>query len=126
MKSSWHRTQWRSGGGESVAKNEARAARVSGGAAGMLSSTYVCRVFAGTEVTSECRASGVGGTAGGIDVYELELEGSRVVRTRSRAGTPNSAGTSPFNWRWRYSSEPLTHFFSISVLCGQKGLGFIR
>jgi len=31
----------------------------------------VCRVFAGMEVTSECRASGVGGTAG-IGVYELE------------------------------------------------------
>ena len=42
-------------------------ARVSGGAAGMLSSRYACRVFAGMEVTSGCRASGVGGTAG-IDV----------------------------------------------------------
>jgi hypothetical protein len=46
-----------------VTKKEARAARVSSGASGMLSSTYVWRVFGGTEVTSECRASGVGGTA---------------------------------------------------------------
>jgi hypothetical protein len=37
---------------------------MSGGAAGMLSSRYACRVFAGMEVTSECRALGVGGTAG--------------------------------------------------------------
>ena len=54
-------------------------ARVSGGAAGMLSSTYVCRVFGGMELTSECRAPGVGGTAG-FDVSEAEgLRGAIVM-----------------------------------------------
>jgi hypothetical protein len=52
------------GGGERVAKKEARTERVSGGAAGILSNTYACSVFAGMEVTSERRALGVGGTAG--------------------------------------------------------------
>jgi hypothetical protein len=47
----------------------------------MLSSTYVCRVFGGIEVTSECRASGVGGTAdtggpGGTMVVVFECEPS--------------------------------------------------
>jgi hypothetical protein len=38
----------------------------------MLSSRYACRVFAEMEVTSECRALGVGGTAGGgIDIDKL-------------------------------------------------------
>ena len=51
-------------------------ARVSGGAAGMLSSTYVCRVFGGMELTSECRAPGVGSTA----VSEAEgLRGAIVM-----------------------------------------------
>ena len=54
-----------------MAKREERATRVSGGAAEMLSSRYACRVFAGMEVMSECRAPGVGGTAGGgIDIDE--------------------------------------------------------
>jgi hypothetical protein len=54
-----------------VAKREERATRVSGGAAEMLSSRYACRVFTGMEVTSECGASGIGGTAsGGIDINE--------------------------------------------------------
>ena len=56
--------QWRREGGERVMKKEAKMARVSGGAAGMLLSRYACRVFVGMEVTSGCRASGVGGTAG--------------------------------------------------------------
>jgi len=49
---------------------------MSGGAAGMLSSRYACRVFAGMEVMSECRASGVGGTAG---IGECEDPGGRVI-----------------------------------------------
>ena len=49
---------------------------MSGGAAEMLSSRYACRVFAGMEVMSECRASGVGGTAG---VGECEDPGGRVI-----------------------------------------------
>jgi hypothetical protein len=56
-----------------VAKKDERVARVSGGAAGMLSSTYVCRVFGGIEVTSECRASGVGGTT----CFDVSAEGLR-------------------------------------------------
>ena len=47
-----------------VEKKEARDARVSGGASEICASTYACRVLGGIRVTSERRASGVGGTAG--------------------------------------------------------------
>jgi hypothetical protein len=52
---------------------------MSGGAAGILSSKYACRVFAGMEATRECSASGVGGTAA-IGDSEDPGDGGRLVR----------------------------------------------
>ena len=69
----------RSGGGgrgEGLEKR-CKAARVSGGATGMLlPSKYACRVFAGMEVTSEHRALGVGGIAG---IEESDGPGGEAV-----------------------------------------------
>ena len=48
----------------SVAKKEASAVRVSGGAMGIFASTYACSVLAGIVETRACSASGVGGNAG--------------------------------------------------------------
>jgi hypothetical protein len=48
----------------SVAKKDASAVSVSGGAMGIFASTYACRVLAGIVETRACNASGVGGNAG--------------------------------------------------------------
>ena len=48
----------------SVAKKDASAASVSGGAVGSCASTYACSVFVGIVETRACSASGVGGNAG--------------------------------------------------------------
>ena len=64
-----------------AAKNEARDARVSGGASGICASTYACRVLGGIGVTSERRASGVGGKTGfeGMVVVAVEVEFATVL-----------------------------------------------
>ena len=53
---------------------------MSSGACGICASTYACSVLGGIRVTSERRASGVGGTAGfeGMVVVVVVAE-SRVV-----------------------------------------------
>jgi hypothetical protein len=69
----------------SDAKKEARAARVSGGHAGISESTYVCNVLGGMVVTSAWRASGVGGSVG-FEVSGLGIEEPIEVRVTFNAG----------------------------------------
>ena len=54
----------------------------------MLSSSYACRVFAGMEVTSECRASGVGGTTG---TDEPDCLGGRGIAILGCGASPLNA-----------------------------------
>ena len=52
---------------------------MSGGASGICASTYACRVLGGIGVTSERRASGVGGNAGFEGMVSVVVAVGEVV-----------------------------------------------
>ena len=66
---------------------------MSGGASGICASTYACRVLGGIGVTSERRASGVGGNAGFEGMVVVVVAAGEVVFATAPSPSPLNAAS---------------------------------